>query len=45
MDIIKVKCITNLDDYDCTIVRYLSCRPMVGDFVQVLYKGGVESRL
>lgn len=37
-NIINVICHTNLDDYDCTTVTEMCCRPQVGDKVQCYFK-------
>lgn len=34
----KVKCVTNLDDYTCP-VKAVVCRPILDDYVCVIYKG------
>ena len=35
MDVIRVKCHTNIDDVDCSMIRTMACRPMIGDSVSV----------
>ena len=40
---IKVKCHTNLDDFDCSIVTEMYCRPLLGDRVKVTYFGRFSS--
>jgi len=41
-NIMKVRCFTNLDGYDC-YVDEMACRPIKGDNVTVRYKGNRTS--
>lgn len=36
---IKVRCFTNLDDYDCSKVTHMVSTPLRGDRVEVMYRG------
>lgn len=39
---IKGHCFTNLDDYDCSLVKVFAAVPRIGDYVTVTYKGNVS---
>ena len=41
MNYIQGECHTNLDDYDCSLVKVFGAIPNKGDLVEVLYKGNV----
>ncbi len=43
MEIIKGRCHTGLDDYDCTLVRQFYRVPNIGERVEVRYKGNRTS--
>lgn len=43
MNWIEAFCRTNLDDYDCSLVKVFAAIPNKGDKVQVLYRGNVTS--
>ena len=43
MNYIEGRCKTNLDDYDCSLVKVFAAIPNKGDFVDVLYKGGISA--
>lgn len=36
---IRVSCITNLDDYDCSHIKSMVCKPSIGEYVTVKHKG------
>lgn len=36
---IRGRCFTNLDDYDCSLVNVFAGIPRIGDYVTVTYKG------
>ena len=39
MNTIKVKCRTNIDDYDCSLITEFAALPRLGDYVTVFKKG------
>ena len=43
MNYIQGHCQTNLDDYDCSLVKVFAAIPNKGDYVDVLYKGGIAA--
>jgi hypothetical protein len=43
MNYIKGYCRTNLDYYNCSLVKVFAAIPNIGDNVQVLYKGNVTT--
>jgi len=42
-NLIPVKCRTNLDDYDCSRITQLLKTPIVGESVEVVYKGEIRT--
>lgn len=42
MNYIEGYCFTNLDDYDCSLVKFFGAVPRVGEYVRVMYKGNVS---
>lgn len=34
---IKITCSTQKPNYDCTLIKELSCKPSVGEMINVLY--------
>lgn len=43
MEYIKGRCHTNLDDYDCSLVKSFYRVPNIGERVEVRYKGNRTS--
>lgn len=42
---IKITCSTPKENYDCSLVKELSCKPSIGEMINVLYinKGGEKN--
>ena len=42
MNYIQAECYTNLDDYDCSLVKVFAGMPKKGELVDVLYNGSMS---
>ena len=40
---IQAKCFTNLNNYDCGGLRILKCKPVIGECMEVKYKGDISA--